>query len=178
MSLLLKKIGTTCRGSEVLPKSKRIVTDNMYSGFDNINGMPIEASAQAAAVASNSGQRIGHVYRKALFRQYTNDSFTEQSSRPQVSKLQDIVIVSCCQFANCTWGQKWLGILGPIIRAEVGDIVKVVFKNMASNNHTMHPHGLRYVKENEGLSGAGQEFGGDAVPPGATWTYTWEVPGE
>jgi len=42
----------------------------------------------------------------------------------------------------------------------------------------MHPHGLRYAKASEGLSGAGQEFGGDAVPPGATWTYTWEVPGE
>ena len=67
--------------------------------------------------------------------------------------------------------------LGPIIRAEVGDTVKVVFRNMASNNHTMHPHGFRYAKENEGLSGAGQNFGGNAVQPGSTWIYTWEVPG-
>lgn len=67
--------------------------------------------------------------------------------------------------------------LGPIIRAEVGDTVKVVFENTASHNHTMHPHGLRYAKENEGLA-PGQEFGGNAVPPGSTWTYTWGVPGE
>lgn len=65
--------------------------------------------------------------------------------------------------------------LGPIIRAEVGDTVKVAFRNMASHNHTMHPHGLHYTKENEGLA-SGQEFGGNAVPPGSTWTYTWDVP--
>lgn len=68
--------------------------------------------------------------------------------------------------------------LGPIIRAEVGDVVKIVFKNMATNNHTMHPHGLRYAKPSEGLSGAGQMFGGDAVQPGSMFTYIWEVPGE
>lgn len=67
--------------------------------------------------------------------------------------------------------------LGPVIRAEVGDTLRIVFKNMASHNHTMHPHGFRYTKPNEGL-GPGQEFGGNAVPPGATWTYTWEVPGK
>ena len=68
--------------------------------------------------------------------------------------------------------------LGPIIRAEVGDTVKVVFKNMASHNHTMHPHGFRYAKPSEGLAGAGQGSGGNSVAPGSTWTYTWEVPGE
>ena len=66
---------------------------------------------------------------------------------------------------------------GPIIRAEVGDNIKVIFKNMASHNHSMHPHGLRYVKENEGVSGADHMNGGNSVPPGSTWTYTWEVPG-
>lgn len=66
---------------------------------------------------------------------------------------------------------------GPVIRAEVGDTVKIIFKNMASHNHSMHPHGLRYNKENEGLSGAGQMIAGNSVAPGAMWTYTWEVPG-
>ncbi|KAG9512020.1 hypothetical protein KCU85_g9989, partial [Aureobasidium melanogenum] len=127
--------------------------DYMPSGMDNVNGVPIKESPQAAAVASNNGQRIGHVYKKALFREYTDGSFTQQSARPE-----------------------WLGILGPVIRAEIGDTVKVVFKNLASHNHTMHPHGLRYTKENEGLSGAGQDFGGNAVMPGSTWTYIWEVP--
>lgn len=68
--------------------------------------------------------------------------------------------------------------LGPILRAEVGDTLKVVFKNMASHNHSIHPHGLRYTKPNEGLYGPEQNFGGNSVPPGATWTYTWQVPGK
>lgn len=73
---------------------------------------------------------------------------------------------------------QWLGMLGPILRAEVGDTLRVVFKNMASHNYSIHPHGLRYTKPNEGLYGPEQVFGGNSVPPGDTWTYTWEVPGK
>lgn len=68
--------------------------------------------------------------------------------------------------------------LGPVLRAEVCYTMKVVFKNMASNNHSMHPHGLRYTKANEGLAGPKQDFGGNAVPPDGAWTYTWGVPGK
>lgn len=41
--------------------------------------------------------------------------------------------------------EKWLGILGPV-------------KNMASDNHTIHPHGFRHTKESKGLSGSEQGF--------------------
>ncbi len=68
--------------------------------------------------------------------------------------------------------------LGPVIRAEVGDTLKVVFKHMVSHNHTCIPTVFRYTKENEGLFGAGQDFDGNAVSPGSTWTYMWEVPGK
>lgn len=54
--------------------------------MDMINGLPIEQSPQAAAPASNNGQRIGHVYKKALFREYTDDTFTAQSPRPEVCR--------------------------------------------------------------------------------------------
>ncbi|KAJ9309907.1 hypothetical protein DTO217A2_545 [Paecilomyces variotii] len=127
--------------------------DYMPTGIDLINGVEIDQSPQAAAVAAHNGQRIGHVYTKAMFREFTDDTFAVQARRPQ-----------------------WLGMLGPVIRAEVGDTVEVIFKNMASNNHSMHPHGLRYSKPNEGVAMAGQEFSGNSVPPGETWTYTWEVP--
>ena len=42
--------------------------------------------------------------------------------------------------------EKHLGVLGPILRAEVGDTINVVFKNMASSGtkFSMHPHGLHY----------------------------------
>ncbi|KAK4987164.1 hypothetical protein LTR66_007668 [Elasticomyces elasticus] len=47
---------------------------------------------------------------------------------------------------------------------------------MASHNHSMHPHGFRYTKPSEGLASLEQDFGGNSVPPNATWTYTWQVP--
>jgi hypothetical protein len=68
--------------------------------------------------------------------------------------------------------------LGSVIRAEVGDTVKLVFRNMASHNHTLHPHNFRYAKSSEGLSSAMQMIDGNAIPPSQTWTYTWEAPGK
>jgi FtsP/CotA-like multicopper oxidase with cupredoxin domain len=37
-----------------------------------------------------------------------------------------------------------LGILGPLLRAEVGDTIKVVFRNNAGRPYSMHPHGVFY----------------------------------
>jgi FtsP/CotA-like multicopper oxidase with cupredoxin domain len=68
----------------------------------------------------------------------------------------------------------WLGILGPIIRAEVGDTVVVHFLNRSAQPHSMHPHGLRYDKTNEGAhylpAGAGA-----MVVSGHTFTYRWKA---
>jgi len=83
------------------------------------------------------------VYAKYQFIEYTDASFSEK-------KQQD----------------KHLGILGPIIRGVGGDTIKVTFKNRTENPYSMHPHGLRYDKINEGVKG---------VPPGDTFVYTWEV---
>jgi manganese oxidase len=66
----------------------------------------------------------------------------------------------------------WLGILGPVIRAEVGDEIVIEFLNRANAAHDMHPHGLRYDKDNEGAFYL--PFGkGDRVAPGARFTYHW-----
>ncbi len=62
----------------------------------------------------------------------------------------------------------------------MGDTLKIVFKNNASHPYSMHPHGVFYRKDsegadyNDGTSGADKQDGG--VPPGATHTYTWEIP--
>lgn len=53
--------------------------------MDMFNGMPVQDSPQAAAFGTRNGQRIGHVYKKALFREYQDGSFTQQASRPEVS---------------------------------------------------------------------------------------------
>jgi FtsP/CotA-like multicopper oxidase with cupredoxin domain len=69
---------------------------------------------------------------------------------------------------------EWIGILGPVIRAEVGDTVFVHFLNRSAVAHSMHPHGLRYDKDNEGAvylpygAGAG-------VQPGGNFTYKWRA---
>jgi manganese oxidase len=103
------------------------------------------------------------IYRKALYREYTDATFTTLKPRPP------------------EW--EHLGILGPLIRAEVGDVIKVVFKNNLGVPCSMHPHGLEYDKESEGAYYGeaptvppDASHKGDAVVPGAVFTYTWSVP--
>lgn len=67
---------------------------------------------------------------------------------------------------------EWLGILGPIIHAEVGDQIEVEFLNRSKAIHSIHPHGVRYDKDSEGAFylpwGAGARVG-----PGRRFTYHW-----
>jgi FtsP/CotA-like multicopper oxidase with cupredoxin domain len=103
---------------------------------------------------------IGPVYQKVLYRAYTDSTFTERKPRPP----------------------KWehLGTLGPVLRAEVGDTIKVVFKNMAGRPYSVHPHGVFYEKDSEGFGyrdgTSGPDRADDAVAPGGTHTYVWPVP--
>jgi FtsP/CotA-like multicopper oxidase with cupredoxin domain len=73
-----------------------------------------------------------------------------------------------------------LGMLGPVIHASVGDTIRVVFKNMTTRPLSMHPHGLRYDKSSEGAPYADgtsrRAKRDDAVAPGATYRYEWDVP--
>jgi FtsP/CotA-like multicopper oxidase with cupredoxin domain len=76
--------------------------------------------------------------------------------------------------------QAYLGDLGPIIRAEVGDTIKVVYRNNTRFPTSIHPHGVFYAKNAEGApyndSTSGAEKADDAVPPHGTFTYIWFVP--
>src|SRR5919204_3871687 len=67
---------------------------------------------------------------------------------------------------------EWLGILGPIIRAEVGDTIVVDFLNRSRMPHSIHPHGLHYDKANEGAAYV-SAITGFQVPPGGRFTYHW-----
>lgn len=97
-----------------------------------------------------------HVFQKVRYLEYTDGNFSIPKPQPT-----------------------WLGVLGPIIRAEVGDTVVVQFCNKASSGfYGMHPHGLRYSKDNEGAHYTGVNDGtppgtGAQVPPGGCFTYTW-----
>lgn len=102
-------------------------------------------------------QRIGRVYRKVLYREFTDGTFTKEKPHP-----------------------KYLGLLGPIIKGEVGDTLNVYFKNMASRPFTMHPHGVFYDKGSEGAlyddHTEGHLKGDDHVPPSETRVYKWTIP--
>ena len=67
---------------------------------------------------------------------------------------------------------EWMGILGPQLRAEVGDTFKVHFKNNADKPLSMHPHGMHYDEDNDGSDRRGL---GGVIQPGDSYTYTWEV---
>ena len=127
-------------------------------GRNEIAGRPFNDDENV--FVAQGPDRIGSTYRKARFRQYTDATFTRL--QPKDARWQHT------------------GLLGPTIRAEVGDTIKVVFRNNASRPYSMHPHGVRYAKDsegapyNDGTSGANKAD--DAVPPGQTVTYTWEVP--
>jgi FtsP/CotA-like multicopper oxidase with cupredoxin domain len=64
-----------------------------------------------------------------------------------------------------------MGILGPQLRAVVGDTLKIHFLNRTDRPLSMHPHGVLYDKDNEGADGGA----GASIAPGNSYTYTWIV---
>ena len=100
--------------------------------------------------------QIGCTYHKAVFREYTDDTFQTRKPRP-------------AEFEH-------MGLLGPVIRAEVGDTIKVVFRNNANFPFSLHPHGVAYARDSEGaMYSEGMEHpeANGLVPPGKTHIYTW-----
>jgi manganese oxidase len=130
----------------------------MPTGLDGMMGMA--PTGYAKLFAEPSLHSLGSVYRKAMYREYTDATFAHLKPRP----AQDA----------------YLGIAGPILHAEVGDTIKVVFRNHGTHPYSMHPHGVSYDKASEGSAYADGvatwQKGGDSVAPGATFTYTWGVP--
>lgn len=126
------------------------------SGMDLVSGKPFDALEKIYLEPAK--HRIGRIYRKAIYREYTDATFTTLKPRPE-------------QWAH-------LGILGPLVRAEVGDTIKIVFKNNASHPYGIHPHGVFYTADSEGSDYAGVPGSdrGGAIPPGQTHTYVWYVP--
>jgi FtsP/CotA-like multicopper oxidase with cupredoxin domain len=58
---------------------------------------------------------------------------------------------------------------GPTLRAEVGDTIEVVFLNRLRYPASMHPHGVRYMKDSEGSP---YNDGTSGAPPPASWFET------
>jgi hephaestin len=133
-----------------------VTWDYAPGGVNQITGQPF-GDAESFCVASGPHQ-VGKTVKKALYREYTNATFTRLKPRSR------------------EWDH--LGFLGPLLRAEVGDTIQVTFKNSLHFPASMHPHGVSYQKDSEGAvyhDGSTDESS-QAVPPGATRTYIWPVP--
>jgi manganese oxidase len=71
------------------------------------------------------------------------------------------------------------GIPGPTLQAEVGDTLVVHFRNGLPERRgqalTMHPHGVRYNPDYDGVFLGDFTRAGGFVAPGEEFTYTWEA---
>uniref|UniRef100_A0A8C7XI74 Hephaestin n=1 Tax=Oryzias sinensis TaxID=183150 RepID=A0A8C7XI74_9TELE len=106
--------------------------------------------------------RIGSRYKKVRYVEYTDNSFmTKMLRSPE---------------------EQHLGILGPVLRAEEKDTIRVVFKNKASRPYSIQPHGVQYSIEQDGtryfneLEGSFISENSALVRPGTVYTYEWTVP--
>lgn len=130
--------------------------DYAPSGKNLLNGKAIEDDVHASVFLKSGPRYVGSIYKKAMYRQYTDDTYSSLAPRPE-----------------------WLGFLGPILRAEVDETIVVHLKNFASRNYSVHPHGVFYEKNTEGAlypDGTSDSLKkDDAVPPGGSYTYRWEV---
>ncbi|TKC47341.1 hypothetical protein EI555_006396, partial [Monodon monoceros] len=105
----------------------------------------------------NFSNQIGKHYKKVVYKQYQDASFTKLLENPNIKED---------------------GILGPIIRAQVRDTLKIMFKNMASRSYSIYPHGVtfsRYEDEVNSSSTSGSNTMIKAVQPGETYTYKWNI---
>ena len=100
---------------------------------------------------------VGRVYKKSVYREYTRNFEQVVPRGPR---------------------EEHLGILGPIVRAVVGDRIIIHFKNNTLFPASIHPHGVFYSKRNEGApyDDGTTDKSDDVVLPGGEYTYRWEVP--
>uniref|UniRef100_A0A8C9TF17 Coagulation factor VIII-like n=1 Tax=Scleropages formosus TaxID=113540 RepID=A0A8C9TF17_SCLFO len=90
-------------------------------------------------------------YKKVVFRAYLDQDFKYPASRGEL--------------------EEHLGIMGPVIKAEINDFLTVTFKNLASRPFSFHLHGVFDRSQ-------GQEFGetlGEAVQPQEVRVYNWKI---
>jgi FtsP/CotA-like multicopper oxidase with cupredoxin domain len=136
----------------------QVVWDYAPRGSNEITGKPFDRVADTY-VRSGPG-RIGSRYLKCIYRGYTDATFSQLKPRPA--------------------DESYMGFLGPVIRAEVGDTIRVVFRNACPFPASVHPHGVFYAKDSEGApyndGTSGKDKLDDAVPPGGRHTYVWKVP--
>jgi hephaestin len=140
-----------------------VTWDYVHTGVDGITGQPFQSLgifANPTAGGKPLEKPVPTAYLKTLYREYTDDTF--KKLKPRAPEWEH------------------LGFLGPLVRAEVGDTIRIVFRNNGTHPYSIHAHGVFYGKDSEGAPYAdgttGADKSDDAVAPGSTYTYTWQVP--
>jgi len=127
--------------------AEEIEWDYTPLGYNKIYGRNFTEEVETIQTR-HTNVTIGSKYIKSIYREYTDESFSTLVNR----------------------SSEWIhmGLLGPAIRAVVGDKVLVTFKNNARFNFSITPTGLLALPE-DNIDGA-------SVSPNQTFTYTWYVP--
>ncbi|KAH3871354.1 hypothetical protein DPMN_034553 [Dreissena polymorpha] len=76
----------------------------------------------------NRHNRVGSRFSKYVYKEYSDSSF-----RSEIPKLSSY------------------GLVGPLLHGEVGEVLRIHFRNEAEVPLSVHPHGVRYTKSNEGV---------------------------
>ncbi|KAL8191120.1 UNVERIFIED_CONTAM: hephaestin-like 1, partial [Gekko kuhli] len=130
--------------------------DYAPTGKNLITGKNLTEDEEAIMFVKRGPDRIGRVYKKAIFREFTDETFSQEIAKPS-----------------------WLGFLGPVLTAEERDTFIIHMKNFASRPYSVHAHGAFYKKDSEGAlypdGTGGKSKEDDFVLPGGSYTYTWPV---
>ncbi|XP_023578498.1 ceruloplasmin [Octodon degus] len=148
--------------------AEEIIWNYAPSGKDIFTNESLIAPESDSRVFFEQGPtRIGGSYKKLVYREYTDASFTKRKERGP--------------------DDEHLGILGPVIWGEVGDTIKVTFHNKGPFPLSIQPTGVRVSKDNEGTHYAPHDSSSKGrlpphsasyVTPKETFTYEWTIPQE
>lgn len=137
------------------PKRRNVCDNSKFGPDERIfteTGIPI-----LSETGNITGYTIGSTYMKTRYVQYTDATFTARVERDEHSAH--------------------LGLMGPVIRARVGEEIVIHFRNNGSEPVSLHPHGVRYDKASEGApynDGTPNSLKkDDIVEFGETYVYHW-----
>ncbi|MGH0190863.1 UNVERIFIED_CONTAM: hypothetical protein FKN15_051953 [Acipenser sinensis] len=142
--------------------AEEVIWDYGPSGINHFSGDSLTTDSDSQPFFEKGPHRIGGKYKKAVYTEYTDKTFTTRKQR--------------------TEEEQHLGLLGPVIKAEVGDTIHVTFLNKATHPFSIQPHGVEFNKNNEGAfynsipGGHVTPSSASHVLPGSNFTYEWTVP--
>ena len=77
----------------------------------------------------NRHNRIGSKFYKYVYKRYTDNTYSKEIKSP-----------------------RYQGFVGPLLHAELGDVLRIHLRSLVHAPISIHPHGALYNKLNEGMS--------------------------